>query len=217
MTLRDTFYEIGRSVAGSATINFQRGACPDQCVGQIADFGDNPIDFPHRAPVTSRKKSPYIVLVMESPHINEFQGKLGPAKGQTGIHIRKYIEDIVRALNIPLPELILVNAIQYQCSLGVATKKHRNKVFRRFWKEGGRKDFERRMQQVYHPGDMLLNCCTGSHPKNGLRQLVTTAIHDSLGKVPLHSGSHPYSWFNDQHRRSVRLVAVQPSALPDAQ
>jgi hypothetical protein len=153
---------------------------------------------------------------MESPHIAEFSNSPGPAQGKTGVHIRKHITDIIVGLNANSSELILVNAIQYQCSLGRETHYHRDEVFRRFWKEYGRKDFEERLKQVYHAGDVLLNCCTGSHPIKGLRQLVTTAIQDSLGMVQLHSGPHPYSWISEPHRRSVRLVSAQSSS-PETQ
>lgn len=114
-----------------------------------------------------------------------------------------------------MSELILVNAIQYQCSLGVPTRRYRDKVFRSLWENGGADDFERRLQQLYRPGDMLFNCCTGSGPRKGLRQLVTAVIRSSLGSVPLYSGPHPFGWFSERNRGSIRLIVVQQSLAAD--
>ena len=218
MTLGEKFCEIARSVPGSAKTNFKQKTCPDQCVGEIAKFGHDTSDFPRRGPAIQRESSPYVILVMESPHTQEFDGEPGPAKGSTGDQIRRHIAEILRELSpSPPSELILVNAIQYQCSLGVDTEVHRDEVFRRFWEKGGRRDFEERLTQVYNPGDLLLNCCTDGKPTKGLRKLVTAAIHDSLGMVPLHSGPHPCSWYSPRNRRSVRLVAplvAHPSDKP---
>jgi hypothetical protein len=153
---------------------------------------------------------------MESPHTDEFIEEWGPAKGKTGVQIRKHIATIVAGLGGRLSELILVNAIQHQCSLGVPTRRYRDKVFRSLWKNGGSEDFERRLKQLYRPGDMLFNCCTGSDPRKGLRQLVTAAVRNSLGAVPLHSGPHPFGWFSERNRGAIRLVVAQQTAAADA-
>lgn len=217
MTLRNKYIEIARSVSGRVSTAHQSGACPDQFVGSIHDFDGDADAFPLRERVTRLDNSPCVVLVMESPHIDEFIGDWGPAKGKTGVQIRKHIASIVAGLGGQLSELILVNAIQYQCSLGVATRHYRDTVFRTLWANGGASDFERRLTQVYRPGDMLFNCCTGSDPRKGLRQLVTAAIRNSLGAVPLHSGPHPFSWFSSRNRMAVRLIppktALQPTPL----
>lgn len=203
MNLRDRYIEIARTV-GRENMDFQHGACPDQCVGSIVDFDGNSDTFPLRKPISRMEKSPCVVLVMESPHREEFIEQWGPAKGKTGVQIRKHTATIVTGLGGELSELILINAIQHQCSLGVATHQYRDTVFRRLWAIGGDADFKRRLKQVYRPGDMLFNCCTGGDPFNGLRQLVTASIRNSLGSVPFHSGPHPYSWFNERNRVAVR-------------
>jgi len=104
-----------------------------------------------------------------------------------------------------LSELILVNAIQYQCSLGVATSRFRDKIFRNLWTNGAVADFEKRLTHIYQTGDMLLNCCTKGNTSESLRQVVTSAIRNSIGGVALHSGPHPFSWFSERNRRAVRL------------
>ena len=204
--LRDRYCDIARTVAGRACINIQDGVCPDQCVGSIEDFGGNPTAFPMREPITRLDGVPCVVLVMESPHKDEFIGDWGPAKGATGDRIRKYMGTIVAGLGGQLSDLILVNAIQYQCSLGVPTHCYRDRIFDSLWKRGGAADFEKRLKAIYRPQDMLFNCCTGSDPRAGRRQLVTVAIRKSLGAVPLYSGPHPFGWISERSRQAIRLV-----------
>jgi hypothetical protein len=215
-SLRDKYIEISHTVSGHESNALQSGTCPDQLVGSIGDFDGDAASFPLRESVTRLDNYPCIVLVMESPHIDEFIGDWGPAKGKTGVQIRRHIATIVADLGGQLSELILVNAIQHQCSLGVPTDRYRDTVFRNLWANGGAADFERRLTQIYRPGDMLFNCCTEGAPCKGLRQLVTVAIRNSLGAVPLHSGPHPFAWFSTQNRRAVRLVAAQQPAATDA-
>ena len=208
VNLKDEYIEIARRVTGRENTELQRGRCHDQRVGLFSDFHGSAADFPLRKPVTRLNKTPCVVFVMESPHTDEFDGTWGPAKGKTGVQIRRHIATIVDGLGGQLSELILVNAIQYQCSLGVATWQYRDAVFRSLWKIGGARDFERRLRKIYRHGDMLFNCCTGSDPRNGLRQLITAAIRESLGPVPLHTGPHPSSWFSKQNRAVIRLVTA---------
>lgn len=214
--LSDKYREVARNVIGCENTDIQCGACPDQYVGSIYDFNGDSDAFPLREPIMRLDNCKYIVLIMESPHKDEFIEEWGPAKGKTGVQIRKHIATIVSGLGGRLSGLILVNAIQYQCSLGKPTRQHRDRVFRSLWSNGGAEDFERRLKQLYRPGDMLLNCCTGSNPNQGLRQLVTAAIRNSLGEVPLHSGPHPFSWFSTQNRRAIRLIDAQQTAAADA-
>lgn len=206
LNLTAQYCEIARTIAGSDHVNIQCGVCPDQGVGSIDDFDGNAGDFPMRQSVTRLDGLPCVVLVMESPHIHEFIENWGPAKGITGKRIRKYIGAIVAGLGGELSNLILVNAIQYQCSLGLPTHLYRDRVFKSLWETGGAVDFEQRLRLIYRPHDMLLNCCTGTEPLIGRRQLVTTAIRNSVGSVALHSGPHPFSWISESNRMAVRLL-----------
>lgn len=205
MTLSENFRAIARSVTSPAMMDIQIGACPDQLVGPIARFNYRVDTFPIREPANQRNGNPLVILLMESPHTEEFLGDWGPAKGKTGSHIRRYTQSIVGRLSGPMSDLILVNAIQYQCSLGKPTNRYRDEVFSRLWGHGGREDFSGRLVEIFRPGDMLLNCCTVS---DGRRQLVSLAIRDSLKLVPIYAGPHPFSWFSEPCRRSIRLVAV---------
>ncbi len=206
LNLTEQYCEIARTLVGSEHVNIQHGVCPDQGVGSIGDFDGNAEDFPMRQPVTRLDDLPCVVLVMESPHIHEFIENWGPAKGKTGTRIRKYIGAIVTGLGSQLSDLILINAIQYQCSLGLPTHRYRDRVFKSLWETGGAVDFKQRLKLIYRPQDMLLNCCTGTEPLVGRRQLVTAAIRNSLGSVALYSGPHPFSWISEPNRMAVRLL-----------
>lgn len=214
--MKERYRQVALDAIGSQKINIQCGACPDQYVGSIANFNDTPGDFPFRKPVMRLDNCQSVVLILESPHKKEFIGEWGPAKGSTGTQIRKHIAQIIKDADKQfsgLSELILVNAIQYQCSLGMDTRQYRDKVFRDLWERGGAEDFKRRLKQLYRQGDMLMNCCTGGKSRLGLRQLVTDAIHNSLGEVPLYSGPHPCSWFSERNRRSIGQRPASASNL----
>jgi hypothetical protein len=61
--------------------------CQDQYVGPLSKL-TNQHDFPFRKFVDERPDSPCLILVMESPHKDEFIEDVGPAKGKTGRNIR---------------------------------------------------------------------------------------------------------------------------------
>ncbi|MBV5330612.1 MAG: hypothetical protein JZU65_23775 [Chlorobium sp.] len=180
--------------------------CHDQYVGKISGFHSDQNDFFVRTPADERPNGlSCLIIVLESPHIKEFQGDVGPAKGKTGSLIRKWISSVdVDLLEYSGYGLILVNAIQYQCSLGMPTKCFRDEVFRAAWNMGGDKEFITRLKMYYHSGDAVVNCCTkGNSTKNELRRMVQKAIAKAnLGCVTL-GRPHPSSWFSKQNRKST--------------
>ena len=97
--------------------------CPDQYVGKISEFNAGQQDFPDRIPAIERPNNQIcLIVILESPHKDEFIGDLGPAKGKTGRLIRKWIgTDELGLSQYRKYGLILVNAIQNQCSLGIST------------------------------------------------------------------------------------------------
>jgi hypothetical protein len=108
--------------------------CPDQYVGKISRFRSDQVDFPVRNSVEKQKDRPEsLIMVIESPHINEFINEPGPAKGHTGLQIRKWITKVVGLSQYRNHGLIIVNAVQYQCSLGFPTKCFRDDIFKLFF------------------------------------------------------------------------------------
>lgn len=171
--------------------------CPDQYVGRLSQV-INRSDFPCRLSVDERPDSPCLIMVMESPHIDEFIGYPGPAKGATGQYLRLHLADAIDCTGLQDTGLILVNPILHQCSLGERdTGLYRDKIFRAVWANGGREEFICRLLSTFKPGDILMNCCTwGSNGESGvpLRHLVENAIRAALPEVDSIKRTHPSSW-----------------------
>ncbi len=101
-------------------------ACPDQSVGKIKDFKD--WDVFQRRDITESYGGAMgakgrVVLILESPHRDEYERTRdnllvaqGPAYGCTGCKIRRYFNLITKKVYEDY-ELLLVNVIQYPCSL----------------------------------------------------------------------------------------------------
>ena len=107
--------------------NFNTSCCPDIIAGKNGEFWfskeerDNRKDF---LDITD-EDIPTIVVVLESPHKDEFNNQNfpngNPALGKTGEMLQKYFENILRKNISYLPDnyrVILMNSIQFQCSLG---------------------------------------------------------------------------------------------------
>ena len=175
---------------------FEKRACPDQYVGTLADIIGQPV-FPFRRPVSQRPETPCLILVLESPHIDEFVDAPGPAKGFTGEMIRKYLPDAFEPKGRTGYGLILLNAIQYQCSLGSNTVVYRDRIFRAVWAQGGKEKFQARLQAVYMPGDQVMNCCTKGNDfeiNPPLRALVEVAIQQVNPQLQTIKRMHPAAW-----------------------
>lgn len=131
---------------------------------------------------------PLITIILESPHIDEFDNNgvaIGPAQGATGKSIKLHLANLLANTNIPKVQyrLMLVEAVPYQCSNNCSPlkRKETNRLFKRMWREYDcRKNFEARIKS-YNP-DVILNACTGGikaiqnqrwHTLNGL-------VHKSL-------------------------------------
>jgi hypothetical protein len=175
---------------------FEMRACPDQYLGALTEIIGKP-QFPMRESVIKRPNSPCLIMVLESPHVDEFKDEPGPAKGFTGEMIRKYLPD---ALGRPLLEgmgLLLLNAVQYQCSLGSNTVVYRDRIFRATWSQGGKEDFLARFQSVVMPEDWVMNCCTKGNDfeiNTPLRSLVELAVRQTVPQVQTIRRMHPASW-----------------------
>lgn len=168
------------------------------------------------------KKLPVLAIVLESPHQDEFDNKnkqaVGPAVGTTGNNIEEYLPQVVfnylparevdnktcYAPEDQIPngtyKVLLINAIQYQCSLGEDTKQYRDNVFSEMWKNVNiRKDFIDRL--AFHNPKVIINCCTKGNFKDKekekhLRKLVQKEINE-------------YS----KYKNILKLRAAHPSSL----
>jgi len=189
-------------VTGNATWLVEPRMCPDQYVGEINTFCENQVDFPIRVATGKRPNDlKCLIMVIESPHKLEFTGNPGPAKGSTGRLTRKWIKEIRGFSIYDSYGLILINAIQFQCSLGAPTKHFRDEVFKQVWSNGGEDDFIRRLSCIYREGDVITNCCTKGNMKGSdLRRLVQPAIKLTAANCMTHRRTHPSCWFSKKNR-----------------
>ena len=184
---------------------FEMRVCPDQYLGGLTKIIGN-TQFPTRESVINRPSSPCLIMILESPHVDEFVDNPGPAKGFTGEMIRKYLPN---ALGRPVQEgmgLVLLNAVQYQCSLGSNTVVYRDRIFRAAWTQGGEENFLSRLQSVIIPGDLIMNCCTKGNDfeiNTPLRSLVEWAVRQSAPHISTIRRMHPASWRNEAWRDKV--------------
>lgn len=173
--------------------------CPDQYVGKIAVIQSNK-KITDRQPAEQRPQGePCVLLVLESPHIREFRHQPAPAMGSTGTSIATRLSNIRGLDDASGFGLVLLNAIQHQCSLGLPTTVARGHVFLEMWQSGGSESFTKRLDTLFRPGDIVVNACTKGgkrKPAEQLRVLVQSAIESTLrgkGAVILRR-THPSSW-----------------------
>lgn len=187
--------------------------CPDMFVGLInLNHGKfYSILKPYRT--LQKCDLPLIVMVLESPHKQEYSTKgfpIRPARGRTGENIKL---NLVNHLKNKIPsgwyKILLVEAISYQCSNGKClnnngkNKKRRDNLFRIMWLCGGMRFFEKRLLS-YRP-KIIINSCTGG--SDGMKSdagalFLNSLVQKSINKICLDSqkfySSHPSSkWFKN--------------------
>ena len=145
-----------------------------------------------------------LILVLESPHKDEFDDNLKPilpAQGITGRNIENLIgtRNFVGYLDKGSEYVVLlVNAVRYQTScayvFGNMITKVRNKVFKHLFKEKGLKeDFLNRIQNYSkNNGNIIINCCTEK-----LRPLVEECLCGLSQNEEIKNGQdyHPCFWW----------------------
>lgn len=205
------------------------GACPDQ---YVADLSGAPGEVVfNRRPVAELPAGlAPVVLILETPHTEEYLdvGHPLPANGTTGKnighHLARVMANIPGAAAIIYPRpLVLMNAVQFQCSLGgyrgecVPTKHHRYDVFRLMWdNETIRGDFRARLTQytglhqpfstAYRAGFIVINACTTaikSTAKQDYRRQLRVMVEDkgvvpALGRPSHRHVRHPSYWLPNQ-------------------
>ena len=224
---------------------FDGRLCPDQYVGKISAFNEqnyysrtpeNNDIFDYSQEELQIKKSfksikKIFLLILESPHVaeyNEQKAKNGyreirespfPAMGTTGRNIVSLLSNVNFAYRKLIRErqLILMNAIPFQCSLGNTLGKNmenvalRDKVFSKVWKDFGQRFFEERFGFLLNDAlqgktIVIVNACTQdnddthTHNNNGRKHNVTEAILQKIRNnenIELWETKHPSSrwWF----------------------
>lgn len=79
-----TFSEIAMQAVSDRISPIEQRLCPDQYVGKIGEFNESQSDFPVRLAAELRPVGiECVLMIVESPHVREFEGAIGPAKGHT--------------------------------------------------------------------------------------------------------------------------------------
>jgi hypothetical protein len=182
-------------------------ACPDQYLGSLSTLEEllrvQNWEGVTREPVSQRPSSPAFIVVLESPHKDEYEGTPGPAKGATGRAIARWLRDVVGAIDGNADySVIVVNAVQYQCSLGCITSKHRDTLFKAVWESSGEADFRKRLAGVHREGDIVICCCTKGRTNPPLREMVFKAIKATLPEARVLTRYHPASWWRNRNLRA---------------
>lgn len=199
------FPEFVREVVHQPLANIEGRACPDQYVGIVRNVQDG---F-HRQNVRCRPPDRrYVILILESPHKAEYARELGPAQGNTGTLIRRHVANLECFQHCQDFGLILMNAIQYQCSLGCSPSSFRDVVFRNVWRNGGSECFVERLRSYLRDNDVVANCCTkGSVPE--LRTLVQSTLAENFRHLAVKRRTHPSSWWSGINRNAEWAFNVQ--------
>lgn len=236
---------------------FEKRFCPDQCVGSIfiiakqnkneevknivknllTNSGKN--DFKFRDSLKKLpKESKKIFLILEGPHINEYKSDAAPAKGKTGQNIRNYLKLVIyRNLDKFIVDteykVVLINAIQYQCSLGVKKSPYRNEVFLRCWNKFGYHDFVTRLESNLNSGDIIINATTKGDKNNEIRMMVEKAVeevnkngsdirvkHPStwgrlVNEVLMTTKDLSFDWGNDKDNKTDESSSIEDIAEPE--
>ena len=171
------------------------------------------------------KNIPKIIVVLESPHVDEYEVKPckkdegrncpcrdyvrpAPARGLTGRNIKHYLSRIFDCDEFKTYKIALINPIQYQCSLGDLKSGLKDEIFARLIKMPHyKKCFRERFAHVYNPGkDIVVNCCTDKRKnKDIVNECLKSVMYCKAAderRFCLLEMNHPCVWhFNCAVRR----------------
>jgi hypothetical protein len=169
-------YQCDQSNCGQ-NLMYNAHPCPDDVMGDGKDFWFKEFERKDHKKMLNIEKSTLnydktMVIILESPHIDEYSEPtfIHPALGKTGkalMHCFPSIYEKAKSLydanNEYTWRVILMNSIQYQCSLGENTKIYRDHMWLKLWFDGKcSEDFIDRLRS-YQP-DIIYNFCTkGDH------------------------------------------------------
>lgn len=142
---------------------------------------------------------PCFILILESPHRDEFSGsqRPQPANGMTGKKIQKYfMKTMAKQIeNNTKCYVYLINAIQYQCTLGLTAKKRgsiKEEIFHAAWCSFGKADFQERLTELLNKdlNCYIINACTKDLKPQVSYLLKELSVNK---KFDIHERHHPSS------------------------
>lgn len=206
---------IRQNLPNGFSQQINNNACPDQLVGELVNGAFVPylarVNIDYRVInnnyyINNSIRNDRLVVLLESPHVSEYDPitgqALGPALGHTGFYFQNYFSASLAASRIfsnlksLALDVVLANPVQYQCSLGLNLSIHGNATLRdhNFIScfNGGHtsNDLDRRLQAL-RPS-FVINLCT-----ENLRGDVTKFINNCNIILPNNytNGNHPSSWY----------------------
>lgn len=149
-----------------------------------------------------------IVIVLESPHKNEYNTSFRhPAIGKTGDNLKDNFDSLLDKLKGTIKKgtrcyVYLMNAIQYQCSLGYHTSIFRTEIFNSMWKHHKKdEDFLDRLKDFYP--NIIINLCTKTDKLQDIVQEKIDEFVNNNKTISLYRGTHPSSWKLDPQNRYI--------------
>lgn len=224
--LKDQYKLIEDKTSFGFSSNGTPKICVDECVGVIEICDEKVVyvnyDFENRKKPTDYPSIPSIVIIIENPHFDEFtKGKDegSPARGCTGNNLQKYllfnlykylhcndqgINGIYSFSNKKIAngkyKIIVSNAVQYQCSLGLPlngknSNGNREETNKRFTAclNKDKNIFISRIKG-YKP-KVIINSCTGQNKGEiaGLQREVQDVLQENIQNVLFLHSAHPSS------------------------
>ncbi|HCE2154852.1 hypothetical protein [Vibrio parahaemolyticus] len=113
-----------------------------------------------------------VIFILESPHKDEYRDldDISPAKGKTGDNFNDSLINFLvlsqyhkECFNSGLYEVVIMNAVQYQTSLGLDPKEYRTVIFQLSWLAFARNDFIERLRSHligFEKQNVIFNACT---------------------------------------------------------
>lgn len=232
----------------SIPLEFKDNKCPDIVVGKDGVFWFEKAERKkhkndlYEGLLVSKKNEKRIVIILESPHKDEFKKSIkkddffddeceaNPALGRTGIKLQEYFNDKVVREKLKIEGhycVILMNSVQYQCSLGEKTKLYRDCIWLKYWFEKETlNSFEQRLNE-YKPNIVVNLCTKGNYKgrrshlekclkkipseipnkKDGitLREIVSIYVKKVFPKMAIYEGNHPCSWWTNKGIDSITI------------
>ena len=195
------------------SVGFCNAICPDQVCGTLTKNNNNiTISLSNRNQISriydvdynKITKGNFIVFILESPHIDEFNNgvPVGPAIGTTGRNIASYLNIVINnsssfyysLQNNIKYSLIIVNAVQYQASQGIKPldRNLTDKNWIYFWNNNFKKDLIDRINEIIKNSNdyKIINLCTIGNA--GLHFFVNEDLREN--GISFYEGYHPCNW-----------------------
>ena len=165
----------------------------NECANRIMFVKDDKVEFRNEPYKKEDLKEGVkkVVIILESPHKDEYIENGNPivlpicANGRTGEKIQEYICEILYThLSInktEAVEVIIINAVKYQCSQGLSTEILRDFTWLKCWYNFGYSETLNFLTEI--APSIIINCCTkGSHfLSNGKTPVRKKYIEEVLG------------------------------------